>query len=73
MEKGLTLPRWSVPQSDQAQLARLGRDNGPARTRQSTYTVGAAQQVPLHTCAACTGTYSWHLTEATGVRPGTTD
>ena len=54
MEKGLALSRGSVPQSNQAQLARLSRDNGAAGTSQSTYAVGTAQQMPLRTCAACT-------------------
>ena len=53
MEKGLALPRGRVPQSDQAQLACLSRDNSPAGTSQGTYIVGTAQQMPLHTCAAC--------------------
>lgn len=54
VEKGLALPRGSVPQSDQAQLACFSRHNGPAGTSQSTYIVGTAQQMPLHTSAACT-------------------
>ena len=32
MEKGLALPRGSIPQSDQSELASLGRDDGLART-----------------------------------------
>ena len=72
MEKGLALPGGGVPQSDQAQLARLSGDNGSARTSQSTHTVGTAQQMPLHTCAACIDTHNLHALGAGEVNPGTT-
>lgn len=58
MEQGLALPCSSIPQSDQTQLACLGRDNELARTSQSAHTVGTPQQVPLRTCAACSGMHA---------------
>ena len=61
VEKGLALPRGSVPQSDQAQLACLGRNNGPVGTSQSTYIIGTAQQMPLHTSAACANLHNLSL------------